>query len=67
MSKAKPSAAQRRCSRCNEPGAHYVPPGFGSGGFYMCDPDDKPDPNYHRRYYLHALDDDGTTIVRGQD
>lgn len=67
MSKAKPSAAQRRCMRCGEPGAHYVPPGFGTGGFFMCDPNDKPDPNYHQRYTIPHWIDDEDTVVRGTD
>lgn len=34
------------CPRCNEKGAHFVPPGGGTTGFYMCDPDDKPESSW---------------------
>lgn len=26
------------CPNCKEKGPHFVPPGFGSGGFFMCKP-----------------------------
>ena len=25
-------------NNCGEPGPHYAPPGFGSGGFFICTP-----------------------------
>ena len=26
------------CHNCGEPGPHFAPPGFGTAGFYICDP-----------------------------
>lgn len=34
------------CMHCGEPEAHYVPPGGGMTGFFMCDPDDKPESSW---------------------
>lgn len=28
---------QRRCLNCGEFGPHYVPPGFGTAGMYICE------------------------------
>lgn len=26
-----------KCPNCGEKGPHFVPPGFGSGGMYICE------------------------------
>lgn len=30
------------CLNCGRPGPHFVPPGFGTPGFFMCKPLDNP-------------------------
>ena len=51
MSRQKREAARARmrelaehtCSNCGGPGRHFVPPGLGSDGFYMCDSETEDD------------------------
>ena len=49
------------CMRCSEPGPHYVPPGGGTTGFFMCDPDDKPEsswgPGPTQRWYILDIEE----------
>lgn len=55
------------CPRCKKPGSHYVPPGFGSTGFFICDPEDKPKASRTPENYALPCGNCGRIIAPGED